>query len=133
MSDFLGAASRNADSRMESMGVPSGPGDPMKGQGKRPMGEVHYRAAGSSTGAGPGPMPGPTGDIGMGGGIGPGAEGNCGSCSSFDGMMSCAQVAGNIDPSATCDLFTPGGGGMAPPAAPPGPVGGEPDTDDGLR
>lgn len=128
MSDFLGPASRNASSRMESMGVPTGPGDPMSGAGKMAMGDVHYRAAGSSTGAGPAPMAGPTGEVGMGGGIGPGSDGNCGSCEYFDGQMACAKVAGNIDPSATCDIYEPAGRDAmmgVPPAAPPGPVGGD--------
>lgn len=130
MSDFLADASRNAGSRMESMGLPNAPGDPMGGKGKRAMGDVHYRAAGSSTGAGSAPLPGPGGGPMDAGGIGPGAEGNCGSCKSFDGQMACDLVAGNIDPAATCDLFEPAGmdsmmAASAPPAAPPGPVGGD--------
>lgn len=129
MSDFLGPASRNAGSRMEAMGVPAGPGDPMAGQGKMAMGDVHYRAAGTSTGAGPSPMAGPTGEVGP-GGVGPGSDGNCGSCTHFDGQMACAKVAGNIDPSATCDLFEPQGAGsmmdaLSAAAAPAGPVGGD--------
>lgn len=135
MSDFA-AADRNARSRMESMGVPNAPGDPMAGQGKRPMGDVHYRAAGSSTGGGPGPLPGP-GQLESnppGSPVGPGSEGNCGSCEYFDGRQTCQQVAGNIDPMATCDLYEPKGRDamMGAPTEPPigGPVGGD---DDGLR
>lgn len=110
MSDFLASADRNANSRMESMGVPSAPGDPMAGQGKKPMGDVHYRAAGSSTGGDASPLPGP-GQLESNPpgspAVGPGSEGNCGSCEYFDGQQTCSQVAGNIDPMATCDIFEP--------------------------
>lgn len=118
MSDFS-SADRNARSRMESMGVPSAPGDPMAGQGKKPMGEVHYRAAGAAPGPGSMPLAGP--ETGMADASG----GSCGACQHFDGSMSCAQVAGNIDPQAVCDLFEPQGAGAMMPAAPTGPVGGD--------
>lgn len=125
MSDFLAGAERNAGSRMESMGVPNAPGDPMAGQGKQAMGDVHYRAAGSSTGGGPAPMPGP-GQLESnppGVPVGPGADGNCGACEYFDGQMTCAKVAGNIDPMAVCDLFEAGGGPGEPAMG--GPAGGD--------
>lgn len=119
MSDFS-SADRNARSRMESMGVPSAPGDPMAGQGKKPMGEVHYRAAGAAPGPGSMPLAGPEG------GLADASGGSCGGCEYFDGQMACAQVAGNIDPQAVCDLFEPKGqDAMMAAGPPPGPVGGD--------
>ena len=119
MSDFS-SADRNARSRMESMGVPDAPGDPMAGQGKKPMGEVHYRAAGAAPGAGSMPLAGPES------GMADASGGSCGGCEYFDGQQTCQLVAGNIDAQAVCDLFEPKGrDAMMAPGAPAGPVGGD--------
>lgn len=129
-------ADRNAGSRMESMGLPKAPGDPMAGQGKKPMGEVHYRAAGSSTGGDQAPLPGPDSMMSPEPSpVGPGSEGNCGSCEYFDGQQTCQLVAGNIDPMATCDLFEAktSDGMMGEQDQDRGPVGGDEPTGPPMR
>lgn len=97
---MMGNANRNATSRLDSMGYP--PADGMAtGAGKRPMGDVNYRAATDMAKS-------------------------CGDCLHFQPPSGCELVAGNIDPAATCDLFEVGSSGpgdaAAEPVTGPGPL-----------
>lgn len=82
----MSGARRNASSRLDSMGLGLA-GNPAAGEGKQPMGAVHYRAADQP-------------------------EQSCGDCVHFQPPAVCELVAGNIDPMATCDLFAPEGPGQ---------------------
>lgn len=78
----LGMARQAADSRMGSMGYPPTPGQPSADTGKKPLGEVNYRAA-----------------------TDPGHA--CGNCDFFTPPETCDIVAGHIDEAAVCDLWAP--------------------------
>lgn len=91
-------ASRNASSRLASMGMGNN-GDPGMDQGKAPMAAVHYRPAQDPTTA-------------------------CAACKYADQQGGCQLVAGQIQPTGTCDLFEPAQQvgpqpGAVPPAVPP--------------
>lgn len=103
-SSDMSAARQGASSRLDSLGFGLN-GNAAAGAGKQAMGDVHYAAAT---------------DLAR----------SCGDCVHFQQPNACELVAGNIDPSATCDLFEPARGsdvlppepvtpGAAPAAGPP--------------
>lgn len=92
----MSGARQNASSRLESMGLGLA-GNTAMGAGKQPMGDVRYRAAE---------------DLAR----------SCGDCVHFQPPSGCELVAGNIDPSATCDLFEPAQGTDVLPPEPVAPA-----------
>lgn len=90
------SAGRNADSRLESMGMGQNgvPGEP----GKVPMADVRYRQ----------------GD----------EQASCGVCANFVPPDACQIVAGRVEPQGMCDAYEPPGAQQAgPPMSAPMPAG----------